>query len=256
MFSFRFPDAADYTALRELLTAAEYTTDRICRRMDLPTVYNFQSIVEGRTSRIEVESKLDLLIRLFMDAEPVSWDTTRSFFSEMELAILKRLGLVVDHDGARARATTLLYPTGSLFIASDLDHGAESGDRETLAEDVVYPAITKNTQHFLSSLPTTRCEKLLELCSGTGIAALLGAPHADHAWAIDITARATECARFNAALNGIDNVTALEGDLYEPVYGETFDRIVAHPPYIPADELKEAKIAGTIVNGVFKYRTW
>lgn len=238
MFSYSFPDAADYAVLRELLTDAAYTTERICERMELPTVYNFQAICDGRTSRIEIESKLDLLIRLFMDAEPVAWSTVRSHLGDREVTTFERLGLVTDYDGDRARATLLLYPTESLYIASDLNRQLVGDDPTELADDVVYPAITKNTQHFLSSLPATPCERLLELCSGTGIAALMGASRAGHAWAIDVTTRSTTCARFNAALNGIENVTALEGDLYEPVRGETFDRIVAHPPYIASDVVK------------------
>jgi methylase of polypeptide subunit release factors len=69
---------------------------------------------------------------------------------------------------------------------------------------------------------------------GTGIAALVAAQKdAAHAWAFDITARATHFAEFNRRLNAIPNVTAAEGDLYAPAGGQTFDRIVAHPPYLP-----------------------
>ena len=41
-------------------------------------------------------------------------------------------------------------------------------------------------------------------------------------------------AEFNRRLNGIENVTCLQGDLYGPIGDMTFDRIVAHPPYVPA----------------------
>jgi hypothetical protein len=40
-------------------------------------------------------------------------------------------------------------------------------------------------------------------------------------------------AEFNRLLNGLDNVTMVEGDLYECLGDLTFDRIVAHPPYMP-----------------------
>ena len=65
-------------------------------------------------------------------------------------------------------------------------------------------------------------------------AALVASRYAGQTWAADITERATRFARFNAALNGIANCTAVQGDLYEPLQGESFDRIVAHPPYMPA----------------------
>ena len=51
---------------------------------------------------------------------------------------------------------------------------------------------------------------------------------------MDITERSTRFAEFNRLLNGVANATILQGDLYEPVRGLRFDRIVAHPPYVPA----------------------
>jgi hypothetical protein len=114
-----------------------------------------------------------------------------------------------------------------------------AGPAETsIPEDAVYPAITGNTRHFLSSLPTTPCDSFLELCAGTGIAALLASRYARRTWAADITERSTRFARFNTALNGIENCTAVQGDLYQPVVGQRFDRIVAHPPYMPSLEQK------------------
>ena len=88
-------------------------------------------------------------------------------------------------------------------------------------------------------LPAEPCERLLDLCSGSGIAALEAAStYAGSSWAVDITGRSTAFAEFNRRLNGIDNATVLEGDLFEPVAGLRFDRIVAHPPYVPASATK------------------
>ena len=57
--------------------------------------------------------------------------------------------------------------------------------------------------------------------------------YAEHVWASDITQRSTEFAEFNRLLNGIANLTTLQGDMYAPVEGKAFDRIIAHPPYVP-----------------------
>src|ERR1017187_5911099 len=43
-------------------------------------------------------------------------------------------------------------------------------------------------------------------------------------------------ARLSCRLAGLDNVTVLEGDLYSPVEGLTFDRIAIHPPWAPATQ--------------------
>jgi hypothetical protein len=51
---------------------------------------------------------------------------------------------------------------------------------------------------------------------------------------VDINARAVRCTRFNAGAAGLDNLEALQGDLYGPVEGRRFDLITANPPFVPA----------------------
>jgi SAM-dependent methyltransferase len=103
----------------------------------------------------------------------------------------------------------------------------------TQAVDVVYPGAVDNTRQFLAILPETPCEALLELGTGSGVATLAAARFARHAWGVDINPRAVRLAEYNRASNGIRNVTLLESDLYDAVRGMTFDRIIAHPPYVP-----------------------
>ncbi len=51
---------------------------------------------------------------------------------------------------------------------------------------------------------------------------------------IDVSPAALEVARENARLNGVaDRVRFVEGDLLEPVHGESFDMVVSNPPYVP-----------------------
>jgi SAM-dependent methyltransferase len=103
------------------------------------------------------------------------------------------------------------------------------------AMDVVFPAITESTGHFIGTLPDEPCENFLDLCSGTGIAALVASSrYAGHAWSLDITESSARCAEFNRLLNCLDNVTVARGDLYEPVAELTFDRIAANPPCMPS----------------------
>jgi methylase of polypeptide subunit release factors len=226
--------------LRELLREAEFTVAAVCGRVGIESIYNFRSIREGRTVGVELVDRLDLLIRLFMDVELVDRDIVARVLSPADLDTLESLGLLRTYSGdpRQFHGAVLLYPTESIWIVSDLNVSPTGPAETPLSEDAVYPAITKNTRHFLSSLPSTPCDRFLELCAGTGIAALLASRYARHAWAADITERATRFARFNAALNGIDNCTAVRGDLFEPLEGEFFDRIVAHPPYMPSLEQK------------------
>lgn len=228
------------TQLRSLLADAEFTVPAVCRRLGIESIYDFSSIREGRSVALAVADRLDLLIRLFMDVELVEREVIQSFLSAGSTQLLESIGLLrpAAPDERLCHATVLLYPTESIWIASDLNVNPVMLAEAALSADAVYPAITKNTRHFLSSIPSTPCDRFLEVCSGTGIAALLACRYAHQTWAADITERATRFARFNAALNGIKNCTAVQGDLYQPMAGQFFDRIVAHPPYMPSLEQK------------------
>lgn len=59
-----------------------------------------------------------------------------------------------------------------------------------------------------------------------------------HVMATDISSKALQMAKKNA-LNLGANVTFLEGDMLEPVYGKKFDILVSNPPYIPSEEYVE-----------------
>jgi methylase of polypeptide subunit release factors len=227
-----------FRAVRAHLLAADFTAPTIAERVGTPTVYEFLSLREGRTQAVALNDRLDVLIRVFMDAEMVEWSVVREHVPASALDAFTALGLLTTAPSspAHAHATVLLYPSEGGFVVSDLNADPDRTAAEPSPPDVVYPAITKNTRRFLASQATSPCRRFLELCSGTGIAALRASGFAERAWAVDITERATVFAEFNARLNDITNLAVLRGDLYEPVRGLTFDRIVVHPPYVPARE--------------------
>jgi release factor glutamine methyltransferase len=73
---------------------------------------------------------------------------------------------------------------------------------------------------------------VLDLCTGSGLLALVAATHGASATAIDVSRKALLSVRLNALLNRVP-VRALRGDLFAPVAGERFDLIVSNPPYLP-----------------------
>ncbi|TPW70304.1 methyltransferase [Schumannella sp. 10F1B-5-1] len=77
-----------------------------------------------------------------------------------------------------------------------------------------------------------RARRVLDLGTGCGIQALHASRFADQVVATDISERALDFGRFNAALNGVDTIEFRLGSLYEPVAGERFDRIVSNPPFV------------------------
>ncbi len=80
---------------------------------------------------------------------------------------------------------------------------------------------------------------ILDLCTGSGCLALALAKEFPTAqvFATEVSAKALEYATMNAYVNGVQNVTLLKGDLYEPVAGRMFDIIVSNPPYVRREEI-------------------
>jgi len=221
----------DLSPLRECMLRHGYTAEAIPGRLGVDSLAQATS-PDARARLGNGAAPLDAWIRLFLfgeslPAQPGGWLTDDA------LALVQNLGLLArDEDGA-LRPRALLYPVGPVYVVSDrLDRvGRGPG---AAADDTVYPAFTDNTRQFLSLLPDSPCERLLDLGTGCGVGALCSAASAGQVWATDISPRAARFTRFNAALNGVTNITTGTGDLYESLEGLTFERIIAHPPYMPA----------------------
>ena len=79
-----------------------------------------------------------------------------------------------------------------------------------------------------------RVAATLDLCTGSGVHALLAAAHSQRVLAVDINPRAARCTRFNAQASGAGHVEVAVGNLYEPVGEKRFDLITANPPFVPS----------------------
>ena len=225
-----------FRTVRNILERSNYTESAICERLKLESIYEFRSTLELETKSRTINDALDLLIALFMDGESVLEDQLTGLLTPAALENFEALGLIGRDDDypGKCFTTAFLYPVESVYIASDRTIPANQKS-QPMPDDVVYAAITANTRRFLAALPETSCGLFLDLCSGTGVAALIAAKrYATHAWSCDVTERSAQFAEFNRCLNEIENVTVARGDLYEAAQGRRFDRIVAHPPYIPA----------------------
>jgi methylase of polypeptide subunit release factors len=74
----------------------------------------------------------------------------------------------------------------------------------------------------------------LDLCTGSGIHALLASAHTQRVLAVDINPRAACCTRFNAAVSGAANLEVVVADLFQGAGCERFDLITANPPFVPS----------------------
>lgn len=85
---------------------------------------------------------------------------------------------------------------------------------------------------FARHLAARPGERVLEIGSGMGLAAVLLAKAGARVVATDVVPEAVEVIRANALLNGVA-VDVRLGDCYAPVAGERFDLICTNPPQMP-----------------------
>jgi len=231
-----------FDQLRAFLIDSYYSQDQVCKRLNLKHLQDYLTLRPNPVAPHTIGDRLDLLARLFLIGEIVEEEQMRSWVPTGVRQAMDRLGVIAQYPGRPEHwfATTALYPAYGVYIVSDRWTSPELAPiRE--AVDVVYPAVTADTARFVEALPADPCESLLDLCSGSGVAALIAASrYAARALSSDITEASVRCAEFNRRLNGIENLAVTRGDLYEAAGDETFDRIVANPPYMPS--LKPAEV--------------
>jgi SAM-dependent methyltransferase len=225
----------EFAALRRVFRESQYSTEGLKRHLNVAELQDYKTPpVEVREMQ-PVARPIDALVRLFLDAVYVDEASVARALPADAVAALWSLNLLSRspaHPGM-CYSNVSIPPVGGVLTIMDRAAGPD-GAICPLPGDVVYPAVVENTRDFIAGLPDTPCDAMLDIGTGTGIAALEGARYARHCWGTDIIARPVRFAEFNRRLNGLDNMTTLQGDLYEPVEGLTFDRIVTHPPYVPS----------------------
>ncbi len=81
-------------------------------------------------------------------------------------------------------------------------------------------------------------DRVIDVGTGSGVLSFVASRHAKEVVGVDISKKAVDLARKNAAKNGIDNTTFFRSDLFENVEGE-FDLVVFNAPYLPKDSRDE-----------------
>jgi len=210
--------------VRRALDAADYTERGIVERLDCGENLRLTPRERPRLlRRTQDGTPLDAFIRLFLMEAEVEETTARRAVAPTPLEAWSQAGLLTAPD-ARVSACFALLPQVGFRLLSDL-----RGRRPLRPDHVIGMGPASNM--LAGATLRARVGRALDLGTGCGGQALLLARHAESVVATDVNPRALAVAAFNAALNGIDNVELRRGSLFEPLAGEGFDLVVAHPPF-------------------------
>jgi SAM-dependent methyltransferase len=169
-----------------------------------------ESVPRARLEQLLGAEAVDCLDRLYL----IDQNADGSMFFRFQLHPLMGQLILTDGHISNRNYPDQVYPLGS--------------DSHTLARTAVRPLVSHS----------------LDLCTGSGVHAVLAGAHCERAFGLDINPRALDFACFNAIWNQRPNVAFLESDCYQQVDADTlglndpcqFDLITANPPFVPTPE--------------------
>jgi carbamoyltransferase len=229
----------DMKALRRLqrsLVSAGYTESAIYEALDIQyfnmiTLFNLPIFLDFK---LREQTPFNKIVKLFLLSQSIERQALlEGLFDEEDLESLKRMSILSEADGM-IRASIDIFPCMGIFIATDHHFTEDKSPRAVMF-------LGKDSYTLARGTIRKPVSNTLDLCTGSGVQALLAASHSGHVIGVDINPRAVNFANFNRIFNEICNVTFLEGDLFEPVKGETFDLVIANPPFVPSSE-RRAKV--------------
>jgi len=194
------------------------------RRLDLPLYLR----------RLGSPAPLHVLIRLFGLFVPVGEAEARAALAPLDLGAIEEMGLV-ERRGGEVRALAGLTAFEGLLLAHDR---LEDADPQLGSDHVL--GVNPSTVNLAQLTVRRPARSALDMGCGNGAQALLLARCAARVTGVDVNRRALGFARFNARLNGVENVEWLEGDLFEPLAGRRFGIVVSNPPYVISPETRFA----------------
>lgn len=214
-------------SLPERLTEAGYHERDLADLFELGDLYALRDGIGARTlTRAQQDTPLAHLGSFWFLGQTRPRALLEGLMGAQALAVLERLDLVQDSpDGLKARA--LLFPCLGRYLFTDLF--APVGDPQFQ----VY-WLGSDSLGLARCAPRKPVARSLDLCTGSGVHAVLAGAHASEAWGVDINPRALHISRINALVNGQGSVcNFVQGSLYDPLPEGRFGLITANPPFVP-----------------------
>jgi methylase of polypeptide subunit release factors len=258
------PDEARLVRLRERLEALGFTEDAVAERLRVPHIAAL-ALERYPVYRALLARRADPLaaaIGLFLLQEDVPRAAVAAALGEDLVRDLLAIGLLAPAGRAALRAAASVYPCAGAFFATD--HRHRPPGRAAPRDPVMYLGGDSYALAYLAPAPPPG-GRVLDLCTGSGVHAILAARGGARVFGIDVNPRALAFARWNAALNGVAaRCEFRRGDLFAPLGpngGELarkrerveeasgpeaearFDLVLANPPFVPSPHGGRARIA-------------
>ncbi len=216
---------SDGRLLREFLAQAGYAHEPFQRNPALRELPLGQGSLAFMLERTREATRLNILLRWFLLGAPQDASFVSSHVPETFVSMMMGCGLLARRDGMLS-PNVMLTPCDEYMFAADCAARMRSAQADDL---VLWPnPTTRLLQNFSVRRPVA---SMLDLGAGCGILGIMAAQHSGRVVCTDLNPRAAEFIAFNAALNGVSNIETRIGDTFEPVAGETFDLILANPPF-------------------------
>lgn len=224
-------DSLDSNALerlREILTASGYSEPAIYKALDIPyfSMLTLYALPVFLHFRLNEDTPFNRLVKLFLMSQSFKKkDLLCGLFTEKDINDLKAMRILSEKDD-RVSSMIDIHPCMGTFIATD----HRFTDRKS-TRAVMY--LSEDSYTLARGTIRKPVRRTLDLCTGSGVQAIIAAKHSEEVIGVDINPRAINFAEFNRIFNGASNARFLRGDLFTPVEGELFDLIVANPPFVP-----------------------
>lgn len=215
----------DSLRLRTFIENAGYAENNLRKHLGAAELPSRQLRNHARLlDRTSAHVPLNALLRWFWLGLPLNTARVTDLIPPEILALMLGARLLKEQGDELLPLVMLLHFDGFL-VASD--HASAIDRKQT--EMVLWP---NPTSKFLARFTVRRHSRAtLDLGTGSGILSLGASRFSDAVVATDLNERAIACARFNARLNGIENIEVAAGDCFAPVAGRRFDLILSNPPF-------------------------
>lgn len=219
--------------LRKLFRDVDFSENRIFETLGIQDA----NMVTLYTLPIHLDIKLkeptpfNKIVKLFLLSQEFTHDElVDELFDERELESLISMKILRRKNDLISSSVDI-FPCIEHYFATD-HHFADM----KFSRSVMF--LSKDSYTLARGTIRRPVGRSLDLCTGSGVQAILAAGHSEHVVGVDINPRAINFAEFNKIFNEVENVEFREGDLFEAVKDEKFDLIVANPPFVPSPDQK------------------